>query len=73
MEKTVSIRHFQQNMYKYLGELPLVITKYNKPTYRLVKYVSQEPESSDSVGHEEKPVENITRASVTTPDVQNSQ
>lgn len=39
--KKIGIREFQQNIYKHLEELPVVITKHNQPFAIVEKYQSE--------------------------------
>ena len=66
--KNVSVRNFQQNMYQHLGDMPLCITKYNKPAFYIVKEAPTNSEQPENIGHEDtnakNPVLNATKAQV---------
>lgn len=68
--KYISIRQFQQNMYQYLGELPLCIMKYNKPAFYIVKDAPTQTEHTENEGRgepfEEKNTVNAAKAHVAT-------
>lgn len=63
--KSISVRQFQQNMYKHLGELPLCITKHNKPAFYIVKEVPNQAETAINGEVDKKePSDNISKASI---------
>ena len=68
--KQIPLRKFQQNASEYIGELPIILTRYNKP-FAILSYLKDEIQTHPPVLQKETP-QNLVDKKPSSLEVDNS-